>query len=195
MLQQVGGIFVDPVGARAFQFRLSVAAAKQTHAQGFRAARGEQVPNAVSNVTARPFDEVIRLDEEGENFLTRWGERWDLNPRPSVPQTDALPTELRSPQIRSVRFPACYSTAAGTAKSKQTQALVAGSRFPAASKQVMYRPITSPTRSNVMFRALASDCIPAVAAKVTRARSCTLHAKWQEGYRLADYRTSCCAVK
>jgi hypothetical protein len=28
-----------------------------------------------------------------------WGERWDLNPRPSVPQTDALPTELRSPQI------------------------------------------------------------------------------------------------
>jgi uncharacterized membrane protein YeaQ/YmgE (transglycosylase-associated protein family) len=27
----------------------------------------------------------------------RWGERWDLNPRPSVPQTDALPAELRSP--------------------------------------------------------------------------------------------------
>ena len=26
-----------------------------------------------------------------------WGERWDLNPRPSVPQTDALPAELRSP--------------------------------------------------------------------------------------------------
>ena len=100
MLQQVGGIFVDPVGAGAFEFRLPVAAAKQTHAQGFRAARGEQVPNAVSDVTARPFDEVIRLDEEGENFLTRWGERWDLNPRPSVPQTDALPTELRSPQVR-----------------------------------------------------------------------------------------------
>ena len=32
------------------------------------------------------------------SFLLRfWGERWDLNPRPSVPQTDALPTELRSP--------------------------------------------------------------------------------------------------
>jgi hypothetical protein len=26
-----------------------------------------------------------------------WGERRDLNPRPSVPQTDALPAELRSP--------------------------------------------------------------------------------------------------
>lgn len=31
------------------------------------------------------------------NFADVWGERWDLNPRPSVPQTDALPTELRSP--------------------------------------------------------------------------------------------------
>ena len=28
-----------------------------------------------------------------------WGERRDLNPRPSVPQTDALPAELRSPPI------------------------------------------------------------------------------------------------
>src|SRR5271154_7447633 len=28
-----------------------------------------------------------------------WGERWDLNPRPSVPQTDALPAELRSPKM------------------------------------------------------------------------------------------------
>ncbi len=26
-----------------------------------------------------------------------WGERRGLNPRPSVPQTDALPAELRSP--------------------------------------------------------------------------------------------------
>src|SRR3972149_1287631 len=26
-----------------------------------------------------------------------WGERWDLNPRPSEPQSDALPAELRSP--------------------------------------------------------------------------------------------------
>jgi hypothetical protein len=33
------------------------------------------------------------------NLLKNWGERWDLNPRPSVPQTDALPTELRSPHV------------------------------------------------------------------------------------------------
>ena len=30
-----------------------------------------------------------------------WGERRGLNPRPSVPQTDALPAELRSPQVDS----------------------------------------------------------------------------------------------
>src|SRR4029077_20364742 len=29
-----------------------------------------------------------------------WGERRGLNPRPSVPQTDALPAELRSPQTK-----------------------------------------------------------------------------------------------
>jgi hypothetical protein len=33
-----------------------------------------------------------------------WGERWDLNPRPSVPQTDALPAELRSPPLRTSMF-------------------------------------------------------------------------------------------
>ena len=27
----------------------------------------------------------------------KWGERWDSNPRQPVPQTGALPTELRSP--------------------------------------------------------------------------------------------------
>jgi hypothetical protein len=32
------------------------------------------------------------------------GERWDLNPRPSVPQTDALPAELRSPQVEEERL-------------------------------------------------------------------------------------------
>lgn len=26
----------------------------------------------------------------------KWGERWDLNPYPSVPQTDALPIKLRT---------------------------------------------------------------------------------------------------
>ena len=31
-----------------------------------------------------------------------WGERRDLNPRPSVPQTDALPAELRSPRLKCI---------------------------------------------------------------------------------------------
>src|SRR5579864_217725 len=33
----------------------------------------------------------------GDLIRRNWGERRDLNPRPSVPQTDALPAELRSP--------------------------------------------------------------------------------------------------
>src|ERR1700691_4730266 len=33
----------------------------------------------------------------GEIREESWGERRGLNPRPSVPQTDALPAELRSP--------------------------------------------------------------------------------------------------
>src|ERR1700675_445934 len=33
-----------------------------------------------------------------------WGERRGLNPRPSVPQTDALPAELRSPPLKYVQF-------------------------------------------------------------------------------------------
>src|SRR5580693_6679403 len=36
-----------------------------------------------------------------------WGERRGLNPRPSVPQTDALPAELRSPMSD---FGANYTT-------------------------------------------------------------------------------------
>ena len=45
MLQQVGRIFVDPVGASAFQFRLPVAVAKQTYAQSFRAAICFTIPS------------------------------------------------------------------------------------------------------------------------------------------------------
>lgn len=30
-------------------------------------------------------------------FLTKWGERWDSNPRQPGSQPGALPTELRSP--------------------------------------------------------------------------------------------------
>src|SRR3984893_17872047 len=33
-----------------------------------------------------------------------WGERRGLNPRPSVPQTDALPAELRSPRTKYTQF-------------------------------------------------------------------------------------------
>ena len=33
-----------------------------------------------------------------------WGERRGLNPRPSVPQTDALPAELRSPPSEVVVY-------------------------------------------------------------------------------------------
>ena len=33
----------------------------------------------------------------------KWGGRWDLNPRHSEPQSDALPTELRPPE-RSVVY-------------------------------------------------------------------------------------------
>src|ERR1700690_391912 len=33
----------------------------------------------------------------------KWGGRWDLNPRHSEPQSDALPTELRPPD-RSVVY-------------------------------------------------------------------------------------------
>ena len=36
--------------------------------------------------------------------LEGWGERRGLNPRPSVPQTDALPAELRSPQTKYTQF-------------------------------------------------------------------------------------------
>ena len=36
-----------------------------------------------------------------------WGERRGLNPRPSVPQTDALPAELRSPEKAERE---CYAT-------------------------------------------------------------------------------------
>ena len=43
-----------------------------------------------------------------------WGERWDLNPRPSVPQTDALPTELRSPPSK------CQAKTAGVSHKSPT---------------------------------------------------------------------------
>ena len=41
---------------------------------------------------------VRRKILEGIIHHNEWGERWGSNPRPSGPQPDALPTELRSPQ-------------------------------------------------------------------------------------------------
>jgi hypothetical protein len=38
------------------------------------------------------------------NSKKSWGERRGLNPRPSVPQTDALPAELRSPPPKYDQF-------------------------------------------------------------------------------------------
>ena len=48
-------------------------------------------------------------EASGFSRLSRmiWGERWDLNPRPSVPQTDALPAELRSPLTEMIPRSAC----------------------------------------------------------------------------------------
>ena len=39
-----------------------------------------------------------------------WGERRGLNPRPSVPQTDALPAELRSPHVDWKQFNTFFIT-------------------------------------------------------------------------------------
>ncbi len=36
------------------------------------------------------------------DFAEDWGGRWDLNPRLSVPQTDALPAELLPPLLASL---------------------------------------------------------------------------------------------
>ena len=55
-----------------------------------------------------PFDSLATLTRSGHEIITSrslrslrailsWGERRELNPRPSGPQPDALTTELRSP--------------------------------------------------------------------------------------------------
>src|SRR6185437_11843081 len=54
-----------------------------------------QIPRNSGRARHLPDDpKEIRL---AIRFRRIWGERRDLNPRPSVPQTDALPAELRSP--------------------------------------------------------------------------------------------------
>ncbi len=60
-----------------------------------------------SDFRERRHDRVrprISQTSQAVGSIGGWGERWDLNPRRSVPQTDALPAELRSPQIDCQQF-------------------------------------------------------------------------------------------
>lgn len=74
MLPQVGGIFVDQVGAGAFQLRLSVAAAKQTYAQGFRAARasGSQTlfPTMIESLIGMRSRSEASMKRSGSGFAS-----------------------------------------------------------------------------------------------------------------------------
>ena len=57
----------------------------------------QRVPGDASE-RLRNYDSAERM-ESGENEAPKiiWGGRWDLNPRRSEPQSDALPAELRPP--------------------------------------------------------------------------------------------------
>ena len=57
----------------------------------------ERVPGDASE-RLRNYDSAERM-ERGESEAQKiiWGGRWDLNPRRSEPQSDALPAELRPP--------------------------------------------------------------------------------------------------
>jgi hypothetical protein len=58
-------------------------------------------------------------------MLGFWGERRGLNPRPSVPQTDALPAELRSPENAEQE---CYATSCSVATDGNGGVECAGSK-------------------------------------------------------------------
>ena len=60
---------------------------------------GNSQREAVEKLAAILRPNAPKLKPDGKWIQVRWGERWDLNPRPSVPQTDALPAELRSPLL------------------------------------------------------------------------------------------------
>jgi hypothetical protein len=51
----------------------------------------------LSNPHPNSHDSGRKVDAGSGKLFRSWGERRGLNPRPSVPQTDALPAELRSP--------------------------------------------------------------------------------------------------
>jgi hypothetical protein len=61
----------------------------------------------------------VAARKAADHYLSRiprgkWGGRWDLNPRHSEPQSDALPTELRPPERRVVYYlPAFRSLPSG----------------------------------------------------------------------------------
>jgi hypothetical protein len=50
-------------------------------------------------IVGRELDPNGPATEQSDEWIQQgnWGERRGLYPRPSVPQTDALPAELRSP--------------------------------------------------------------------------------------------------
>ena len=65
---------------------------------------GNSQRHAVEKLAAILRPNAPKLKPDGKWIQVRWGERWDLNPRPSVPQTDALPAELRSPPLKKPVF-------------------------------------------------------------------------------------------
>src|SRR5690348_9219163 len=72
---------------------------------GNRNVRPQSPWNGRTLATCSQLFPILKLGTTNRRFNKRkckrlkefWGERRDLNPRPSVPQTDALPAELRSP--------------------------------------------------------------------------------------------------
>ena len=54
-------------------------------------------PETLMKMEAGSYLKSVSIRCQTRAFQTIWGERWGSNPRQPVPQTGALPTELRSP--------------------------------------------------------------------------------------------------
>lgn len=73
--------------------------------QNRRSSRAELHPDGVTygrNGRDRTYDNLIKsqaLYQLSYIPISLWGDWWGLNPRPSEPQSDALPTELQSPHV------------------------------------------------------------------------------------------------
>ena len=97
--------------ARPAPHALSKRARSQRHPRSNRGQHAENFP-ARGRTSLGSKREPAFLKERNctlhRSFLSQWkeywGERRGLNPRPSVPQTDALPAELRSPQTKYTQF-------------------------------------------------------------------------------------------